>query len=59
VAVPLLIGLRSACRRNRRLRLVAVYLEGDHKPPPSLRSLLRVRRPPLPHPAAGVRRGRR
>lgn len=59
VAVPLLIGLRSACRRNRRLRLVAVYLEGDHKPPPSLRSLLRVRRPPLPHSAAGVRRGRR
>lgn len=42
IAVPLLIGLRSLCRRHRSLRLIRLYLEGDHcAPPPSLRALLR------------------
>ncbi|MGQ3051528.1 MAG: AI-2E family transporter [Roseateles sp.] len=43
IAVPLLIGLRSVCRRRRGLRLLRLFLEGHHRaPPPSLRSLLRV-----------------
>ena len=43
IAVPLLIGLRSLCRRRRSLRLIRLYLEGNHcAPPPSLRALLRV-----------------
>ena len=47
IAVPLLIGLRSLCRRRRGLRLLRLYLEGDHcAPPPSLRALLRG--PPKP-----------
>lgn len=42
IAVPLLIALRSLCRRNRALRLLRRFLEGDrHVPTPSLRSLLR------------------
>lgn len=42
IAVPLLIGLRSLCRRRRSLRLLRLYLEGDHcTPAPSLRALLR------------------
>lgn len=45
IAVPLLVGLRSICKRNRRLRLIAVYLEGDTvRDTPSLRSLVRIRR---------------
>ena len=49
IAVPLLIGLRSLCRRRRGLRLIRLYLEGDHcAPPPSLRALLRG--PPKPRP---------
>jgi predicted PurR-regulated permease PerM len=45
IAVPLLVGLRSVCKRNRRLRLIAIYLEGDAvRDPPSLRSLIRIRR---------------
>jgi predicted PurR-regulated permease PerM len=28
IAVPLLLALRAACKRSRRLRLVCVYLEG-------------------------------
>lgn len=47
IAVPILIGLRSVCRRRRGLRLLRLFLEGDHHPPPpSLRALLRV--PPKP-----------
>ena len=47
IAVPLLIGLRSLSRRRRGLRLLRLYLEGDHcAPPPSLRALLRS--PPRP-----------
>ncbi len=49
IAVPLLIGLRSLCRRRRSLRLIRLYLEGNHcAPPPSLRALLRG--PPKPRP---------
>jgi predicted PurR-regulated permease PerM len=40
LAVPMLVGLRSVCKRNRRLRLLCVYLEGNRRPPPSLASLL-------------------
>lgn len=47
LAVPILVGLRSVCKRNRRLQLLCVYLEGSRRPPPSLKSLLRhKRRPP-------------
>jgi predicted PurR-regulated permease PerM len=42
IAVPLLIALRSVCRRVRGLRLLRHFLEGErNKRPPSLRSLLR------------------
>lgn len=42
IAVPLLIVLRSVCRRARGLRLARRFLEGDRREaPPSLRSLLR------------------
>ena len=45
IAVPMLLGLRTVCKRSRRLKLVCVYLEGDANPPPSLRALLRKRHP--------------
>lgn len=42
IAVPVLIALRSTCRRVRSLRLLRRFLEGDRRePPPSLRALLR------------------
>jgi predicted PurR-regulated permease PerM len=44
LAVPLLVGVRSVCKRTRGLRLWCVYLEGAHRPAPSLRSLLLPRR---------------
>jgi predicted PurR-regulated permease PerM len=44
MAVPALVGLRSVCKRQRRLRLLCAYLEGSYQPVPSLRSLLRPRR---------------
>jgi predicted PurR-regulated permease PerM len=44
MAVPALVGLRSVCKRQRRLKLLCAYLEGDYRPMPSLRSLLRPRR---------------
>jgi predicted PurR-regulated permease PerM len=44
LAVPMLVGLRSVCKRNRRLRLLCVYLEGSRRPPPTLKSLLRHKR---------------
>jgi predicted PurR-regulated permease PerM len=46
IAVPMLLGLRTICKRSRKLKLVCVYLEGDASPPPSLAALLRKRRPP-------------
>jgi predicted PurR-regulated permease PerM len=55
IAVPLLIGLRSLCRRTRSLRLLRRFLEGDRlERPPSLRSLLgRTPARLKPGPAAG------
>ena len=57
VAVPILLALRTVCKRSRRLRLLRVYLEGDASESPSRRSLLRVRRHPsarhAEQPAAG------
>ena len=44
IAVPMLIGIRSVCWRRRALRQVCHYLDGDWRPPPSLATLLRVRR---------------
>jgi predicted PurR-regulated permease PerM len=44
MAVPALVGLRSVCKRQRRLKLLCAYLEGNHQRMPSLRSLLRPRR---------------
>ncbi|MBA3596911.1 MAG: AI-2E family transporter [Methylibium sp.] len=44
IAVPILVGIRTVCKRNRRLRLLGIYLEGNRVAPPSLRSLLRQRR---------------
>jgi len=44
LAVPALVGLRSVCKRQRRLKLLCAYLEGSYQPVPSLRSLLRPRR---------------
>lgn len=44
IAVPMLIAIRSACRRRRSLRQVCHYLDGNWRPPPSLAVLLRVRR---------------
>jgi predicted PurR-regulated permease PerM len=46
VAVPILLALRTVCKRSRRLRLLRVYLEGDATEPPSLHSLLRAKRRP-------------
>jgi predicted PurR-regulated permease PerM len=44
MAVPALVGLRSVCKRQRRLKLLCAYLEGSYQPVPSMRSLLRPRR---------------
>ncbi len=40
IAVPVLIGVRSACRYNRRLRWLDAYLKAENVASPSLRSLL-------------------
>jgi predicted PurR-regulated permease PerM len=45
VAVPIVLGLRTVFKRTRRFKLACVYFEGDATPPPSLRSLMRKRRP--------------
>jgi predicted PurR-regulated permease PerM len=45
IAVPLLIGLREVCRRRAGLRVLCRFLDGDARPPPSLRALLAARRP--------------
>jgi predicted PurR-regulated permease PerM len=44
VAVPILLGLRTVCKRSRRMKLACLYMEGDATPPPSLRTLLRSKR---------------
>lgn len=41
IAVPVLVGLRSACRYNRRLRWLGVYMKAENEGSPSLPSLLR------------------
>jgi len=41
IAVPVLIGVRSACRYSRRLRWLGAYLKAESVASPSLRSLLR------------------
>jgi predicted PurR-regulated permease PerM len=43
IAVPILIGVRSVCLRNKRLRLLCRFLDGEARPVPTLRSLLRKR----------------
>jgi len=48
MAVPALVGLRSVCKRQRRLKLLCAYLEGNYRPVPSMRSLLRPRRKVAP-----------
>jgi hypothetical protein len=48
MAVPALVGLRSVCKRQRRLKLLCAYLEGEYRPLPNLRSLLRPRRKTTP-----------
>lgn len=42
LAVPILIGIRSACKRIPRLRRVSLYLDDNIDPAPSLSSLLRA-----------------
>lgn len=44
ISVPLLIALRTVCRRRRGLRLLSRFLEGDQRELPTLRALLRPRR---------------
>lgn len=43
LAVPMLIALRTVCRRNRKLRWLGVYLEGGQRAPLSMKLLLRNR----------------
>lgn len=45
IAVPMLVGLRSACRHNRGLVLLRHLLQGNRPDVPGLRSLLRTPRP--------------
>ena len=40
IAVPVLVGVRSLCKHNRRWRLLAVFLEGGTPGAPTLHSLL-------------------
>ena len=50
IAVPILLGLRTVCQRFKPLKLLCIYLEGGRTEPPSLKSLLRVRRRNPPNP---------
>ncbi|MCY7316664.1 MAG: AI-2E family transporter [Rubrivivax sp.] len=43
IAVPVLIAVRNACVRSRRLRLMGRFLEGDRRELPSLPALLSPR----------------
>jgi predicted PurR-regulated permease PerM len=60
IAVPLLIGVRTVCRRTRRLRTLCRFIDGETRAVPTLRSLLDARRlrrrgkPPVPAPAAAL-----
>ena len=40
IAVPVLIGTRCLCYRNRRLRTLGRFIDGDARPAPSIRALL-------------------
>jgi|GEM_PF-6765069 len=42
IAVPMLVALRSVCKRHPKLRLWHLLIHGSHAKPPSLRSLLRM-----------------
>jgi predicted PurR-regulated permease PerM len=56
IAVPLLVAIRAAARRSKRLRLWTVYLDHSREPK-SLRFLLglrRRRRKPAPEAALGT-----
>jgi len=44
IAVPLLLALRTVCRRSRRFKRACVYLEQDDGKAPSLRTLLKAKR---------------
>ena len=52
IAVPLLVGLRSVCKRNRRWGCSASTSKATEEPP-SLRSLVRLRSRRRPVPPAG------
>lgn len=51
IAVPLLIALRTVCRRTPSLRAFGRFLDGDARPLPTLRSLVGSRRRRLAAPA--------
>ncbi|HEV8689488.1 MAG TPA: AI-2E family transporter [Ideonella sp.] len=62
IAVPMLIGLRSACKRHRGGRLIALYLSGlrpeERRALPSLRTLMETEADavrPLPQAAEAAR----
>lgn len=40
IAVPMLIIVRCVCVRNRRLRILGRFIDGDARPTPSIRTLL-------------------
>jgi predicted PurR-regulated permease PerM len=44
LAVPILLAVRTFCKRSRKYKLFCAYLDGGYRRPPSLRSLLRVTR---------------
>ncbi|QDQ27554.1 AI-2E family transporter [Chitinimonas arctica] len=50
LAVPILLAIRCASRRRRRNKLFCAFLDRDGRAPPSLQSLLRIKRRP---PGAG------
>lgn len=52
IAVPLLVGLRAACRHARGQLLLRHLLEGNRSDVPGLRSLLRMPRPRSREPEA-------
>jgi predicted PurR-regulated permease PerM len=53
VAVPVLVGLRAICERNRRWQIVCVFLGNDHERAPSVQALLREA-PPAAAPAVAA-----
>lgn len=43
LAVPIVLGLRTFCKRRKRYRLLCAFLNGDDEEQPTLRTLLRER----------------